>query len=317
MKFSAVFVLLFCFSSLFGQNGKEEELELSSKPANLYGTILVPESHKGVIALIIPGSGPTDRNGNSSIAGENNSLKFLAEDLAKNGIASLRIDKRGVGKSINAMKSEKDLTFDTYINDVIDWGFKILNDVRFKKLIVIGHSEGSLVGMSALEELESQLDIRAYISLAGGGFPIDKILSSQLKSLPDSSYKKAINILNQFKEGEKVENVSLDLFFIFRPSIQAYMISWIDKNPTEIIKKIKTPILIINGTNDLQVGVENAESLHDSNPKSELAIIKNLNHVLKSVEGGLEENKKTYSDPTMQNSPELIEVIIKFLNDNP
>ncbi len=317
MKFQLFILLLLNTTLLIAQSYKEEEIELISRPSNLFGTLLVPETHNSTVALIIPGSGPTNRNGNSTITGDNNSLKYLAEDLAKNGIASLRIDKRGVGKSLMAMTKEEDLRFDTYINDVIDWGYKILNDVRFKKLIVIGHSEGSLVGMSASKELEKELPLKAYISLAGAGFPIDEILTKQLKSLSDSTQTELQQIFTKFKNGETVEKVSLPLFSLFRPSIQQYMISWIKHNPSEEIKLLATPILVINGTTDLQVGAENANNLHKSNPKSELVIIENMNHVLKKSSSDLTENRATYSNPDLRNIPELNEAIIKFINSIP
>ena len=59
------------------------------------------------VVLIIPGSGPTDMDGNSAaLPGKNNSLKYLAEGLAGKGIASLRYDKRGIASSASAGKDE-------------------------------------------------------------------------------------------------------------------------------------------------------------------------------------------------------------------
>jgi alpha-beta hydrolase superfamily lysophospholipase len=82
--------------------------------------------------LIIAGSGPTDRNGNSpAIQGANNSLKYLAEGLAAQGIASVRYDKRGVAESKTAASSESDLRFETYIHDAVLWGKQLRTDKRF------------------------------------------------------------------------------------------------------------------------------------------------------------------------------------------
>jgi pimeloyl-ACP methyl ester carboxylesterase len=307
-------IICFCFSS-FAQN-TEEEIKLFAKPANLYGTLLVPENHNEVVVLIIPGSGPTDRDGNSAVMGKNNSLKFLAEDLAKEGISSLRIDKRGVGKSMSAITTEADLRFDTYIDDVINWGYKVLNDKRFKKLVVAGHSEGSLIGMVAMQELQQELDILGYVSLAGAGYPIDEVLLTQLKTLPDSLFDEAQNVLGKFKNGETVDKISPSLISIFRPSVQQYMISWIKHNPQEEIKKVNTPILIINGTTDIQVSVDNAEVLNKSNPKSELLIIENMNHIFKNAPIDRDENIKTYSNPELKNIPQLSEAIVKFIKAN-
>lgn len=315
---SILILSLLAFSSIIGaQNNTEEELILKSKPSDLYGTLLVPENHNAIVALIIPGSGPTNRDGNSTIAGNNNSLKYLAEDLAKNGISSLRIDKRGVGKSMLAMPGESELRFDTYINDVIDWGYKILNDVRFKQLIIIGHSEGSLVGMAATEELEKELNVKAYISIAGAGYPIDQILTIQLSNQPDTIKKEMEDIFKKLKNNETVDNVSAPLFMLFRPSIQPYMASWIKYVPAEEIKKIESPVLILNGTTDIQVSVDNAEKLHEANPKSEIAIIEGMNHVLKEAPEDKDKNMATYANPDLKNVPELIDTIVKFITSIP
>jgi hypothetical protein len=316
-KFHLIFVLVLVhFSLTISAQNTEEELELFAKPANLYGTLLVPENHNEVVVLIIPGSGPTDRDGNSSMAGKNNSLKFLAEDLAEQGISSLRIDKRGVAKSMSAMTTEADLRFDTYIDDVINWGFKVLNDNRFKKLVVIGHSEGSLISMIAMKELQQELDVLGYISLSGAGYPIDEVLLKQLKTLPDSLYQESQNTLSKLKNGETVDGISPSLISIFRPSIQQYMISWIKYNPKEEIKEVSVPILIINGTTDIQVSVDNAEALNKSNPKSELVFVEGMNHVFKTAPMDREENIKTYSNPELENTPQLSKTIVNFIKAN-
>ena len=85
------------------------------------------------LVIIIAGSGPTDMNGNT-IGSElqNNSLKMLAEGLATKGIASLRYDKRGIGKSQTAMMSEEELRFEHYIDDAAAWADMFSGDERFR-----------------------------------------------------------------------------------------------------------------------------------------------------------------------------------------
>ena len=313
------FILFFtvCLSLIsYAQNTVEEEIELYAKPANLYGTILCPDSNLGVVALIISGSGPTDRDGNSAGMSKNNSLKYLAEDLSKQGIASLRIDKRGVGKSLSAMKSENELTFDVYIDDIINWGYKILNDRRFKKLVIIGHSEGSLVGMAATKELEKELNVLGYVSLAGAGYPIDEVIMKQLKTLPDSIQNNAKIIFEKLKNDEKIKKVDPNLISLFRPSIQNYMASWVKLNPKELIKEVNAPILIVNGTTDIQVPIDNAEALHAANPKSEMVIVEGMNHVFKEAPADREENIKTYTNPDLKNMPKLADSIVNFIKSN-
>lgn len=316
IKHTFVILLVLFSMQLFGQKFTEEELELYAKPANLYGTLVVPDSALPVVALIIPGSGPTDRNGNTVGAANNNSLKYLAEDLSKNGIASLRIDKRGAGKSMSAMVAESELSFDVYIEDVINWGYKVLNDVRFKKLVVIGHSEGSLVGMMATQELEKDLDVLGYISLAGAGYPIDEVIMKQLKVMPDSVQDEAKHLFEKMKAKEKANVNDPQLMALFRPSLQKYMMSWVALNPQEQIKQVNSPILLVNGTTDIQVAPDNAEVMHIANPSSQLVIIENMNHVFKSASMDRAENLKTYNNPELKNVAELADILSKFIISN-
>src|SRR5579859_7330981 len=101
----------------------EELVQLKTPSGTIYGTLLVPSAPKRMpVVLLIAGSGPTDRNGNSAmLPAPNNSLKMLAEALAARNIASLRYDKRGIGESKAAMTAEKDLRFDTYVDDAVAW----------------------------------------------------------------------------------------------------------------------------------------------------------------------------------------------------
>src|ERR1043165_3945869 len=87
-----------------------DTVTLTTPTGALHGTLLVPASTRPVpLAVIIAGSGPTDRDGNSPmLQGKNNSLKMLAEGLAARGIASVRYDKRGIAGSAKAGGNEVD-----------------------------------------------------------------------------------------------------------------------------------------------------------------------------------------------------------------
>ena len=177
-----LFILSFCLSNLYGQN--EKIVTLKTPTGDLEGTLLTSESNAlGRVALIIAGSGPTDRDGNNQ-AMKNNSLKMLAVELGKDGISSLRYDKRAIGKSQKAGLKEVDIRFENYIQDAKDWVTYLKNEMKFKEVIVIGHSEGSLIGMIA----SRGKNVSKYISLAGAGQSADKIIREQLKSQPPFGY---------------------------------------------------------------------------------------------------------------------------------
>jgi len=140
-------------SGLFAQDNidslfTETEIVLKTHTEDIYGTLTIPNNAKTTpIVLVIAGSSPTDRNCNFTFGMQTNAYKMLAEVFANNGISCIRFDKRGIGKSKSAMSSESDLQFETYINDVIDWVSLIKSDKRFSGIFLLGHSEGSLIGM--------------------------------------------------------------------------------------------------------------------------------------------------------------------------
>lgn len=288
---------------------KSEGYNLEVEGGTIFGTLTIPnEEGTYPVALIHQGSGPTDRDGNSNIIGDNNSLKMLAEELAEAGIASVRYDKRGIAKSMDLIEKEEDLVFEDYISDVKLWISKLSDDSRFDKVFIIGHSEGALIGGQAAVDS----DIDGFISIAGTGYSAYDTLIRQLSTQPEKITDLTTPMLEQLKEGKLIENVPQELYSLFRPSVQPYLISWFKYDPVEVYKSIDAPILILQGDNDIQVTVEDAERL--SNAKdSKLVIINGMNHVLKDAPTDPEENLKTYSDPKLPINEELMKEIIEFI----
>jgi pimeloyl-ACP methyl ester carboxylesterase len=283
----------------------ETAITLKTNTGDIYGTLTTPKKFKTTsVALIIAGSGPTDRNGNGD------AYKQLAKSLAHNNIASLRFDKRGVAESMAAIKNESDLRFEDYINDAKDWIQLLKQDKRFTELVVIGHSEGSLIGMIASTSADK------FISIAGPGQSIDKILKIQLSTEPKEVKELEFTILDSLAKVKMVENIDSKLDFLFRKSIQPYMISWIKYNPQIEIQKLTIPTLIIQGTKDIQVSVEEANLLSKGKPNAKLVLIDKMNHPLKTVEGDLEENMATYNNPDLPINKELVKVISNFILKN-
>jgi alpha-beta hydrolase superfamily lysophospholipase len=260
------------------------------------------------LVLIIAGSGPTDRNGNNAFM-TNNSLKMLAEGLKNDGISSLRFDKRGVGESIESGLKEIDLRFEDYIQDVEEW-IKLFNkDDRFSNIIVLGHSEGSLIGMIASHKQK----VNKFISIAGAGISAGNIIREQLKNQPQIVLDESLPIIEKIEKGETVENVSQMLYSLFRPSVQPYMISWFKYDPQKEIAKLDIPILIIQGTTDIQVSISDADKLALGNKKSQKIIIEGMNHILKDADANRQKNIETYSIPDLPLNKELIRIIVNFI----
>lgn len=263
-------------------------------------------------AILIAGSGPTDKDGNSlTLPGKNNSLKMLAEELKAEGIAVIRYDKRGIGDNAALAKNESELRFDDYAEDAAAWIRFAQADARFSEVAVIGHSEGALVGLVAA----NQEGVASYVSLTGVGRPADELLKQQLSTLPAAQFEEAQAILEQLAQGKTVDDVSPELQQVFRPSVQPYLQSWMAYDPVEQLENLEAEALVVGGTRDLQVPPEDAELLHEAKPSSELFIVDGMNHVLKSVPDDQQANMGAYTDPDLPLTDGLTERIAEFLKD--
>ena len=300
---SLFLIFSFCVSA--------QEVILQTSTCDLHGTLLQPkENPSSTLVIIHAGSGATDRNGNQSIL-QNNSLKMLAEALEENGIASLRYDKRAIGKSKVENFKEEEYRFDDLVTDLKSWIIKMDTDYDYKNIVVIGHSEGSLIGM--LASYDNPL-VDKYISIAGPGRPADEIILDQLSAQGKGIGDMVAPYLQKLKSGDTIGNVPMSLMSIMRPSVQPYVISWFQYDPAKEIAKLKIPVLIIQGDTDIQVAVSEAEILHNASSGSKMTVVKNMNHVLKTITGDLKDNYASYNNPDLPLNKELVSSIVRFIN---
>jgi pimeloyl-ACP methyl ester carboxylesterase len=289
------------------------DVEVATPSGTLVGTIDLP-SGKGPwpVVLFVAGSGPTDRDGNSASL-KNDCLKQLGRSLAKRGIAALRFDKRGVGASAAAGSNEAKLSIAIFADDAAAWIKKLRADKRFTKVVVLGHSEGSLIGVLAAK----QAPYDAMISVAGAGRELRAVLRDQLKpTLPAELYSKANAIVAELEAGRTVADVPQPLMALFRPSVQPYLISWLKYDPAKEIAGLSVPILVVQGTTDLQVSVDDAKLLAGNNQHAKLAIIENMNHVMKhTTEKTLAGQMQCYSDPALPIEPRVVDAVETFLKE--
>ena len=291
----------------------ENNLEVDIDNGSLLGTLTIPENFTtGSIVLIVAGSGATDRDGNSLKMGiHTDSYKYISHELAKNNIASFRFDKRSLNPNKIKNYNETDLKIEDFINDVVSITKFLKNDKRFNKIILLGHSEGSLLSILS-SKIES---VSGLISLAGSGKGANEILLEQLKTQVGIDIQELTFLLKQFKDGKFVSDIKNPILkTIFPINKQKYLISWIKYIPKKEIENIDCNVQIIQGTTDIQVSLENALELNKSNKKSKLSIIENMNHVLKDAPIDKVENLKTYSNPNLPLSNKLVPIIIDFVN---
>ncbi|ROL66863.1 alpha/beta hydrolase [Pseudomonas protegens] len=312
MMLRVLLLSLSLFTGLVNAAVLQRPVSLETGHGELYGSMLLPKSAQPVpVVLIISGSGPTDRDGNNPDGGRNDSLKRLAWVLAKHNIASVRYDKRGVAASLAATPDERNLTLDAYVADAVAWGKQLKADPRLGQLIVLGHSEGALIASLAA----AQLDAAAVISISGTARPVDQVLRQQLSyRLPPALMVRSNELLDSLKAGQVDNDVPPALQVIFRPSVQPYLITLFREDPAAAFAHLKMPALIIQGSNDIQVSVDDARVLKAAKPDAQLTLIDGMNHVLRIVPNDLKRQLASYKDPQLPLAAELGRSIISFID---
>ena len=302
------FFILVCFS-IKGKSQNStfisEEIEINTF---VDGTLLMPTTSKPPLAIIIADYGAKDRNGNEDFS-KNNSLKQLAEQLTQNGIATFRYDKRIV-KQIKKGKVDKNISFDDFITDAISTLTYFKNQNNFSCIYIIGHGQGSLVGMIAAQE-----GADGFISLAGSGKSIDLVITEQIEAMDPSLSEPTKKAFKNLKEGKSVLNYPPALSSIFSPDVQPFITNWMQYSPTQSLQNLNIPVLIINGTKDLQVHVNEAKLLSEANEKATLEIIDKMNHVFFIIEGDDLENSKSYNESYRKISGILVNHITSFIKN--
>ena len=191
MRYCFLFIVFFVcnFNLILGN----DYIVKSYDNHNLHGTLIESESLNSTLAVIIAGSGPTDRDGNNvNIKG--NYLMMLAEGLNENGISTFRYDKRGVGKSLGDITSPDEIKFTDYINDAISIINHFRETKKYKRITVIGHSEGALIGMIASRSIAD-----SFISIAGAGEDYLTLIERQLSIQPEYIKSMSTPILKKLK----------------------------------------------------------------------------------------------------------------------
>ena len=288
---------------------------LVTPTGTVYGTLELPAKAFPVpVVLIIAGSGPTDRNGNSpALPGANNSLKLLASGLAERGIASFRYDKRGIAASAKAAMSEQDIRFTNYIDDAKSLIGKLNADPRFSSVTVAGHSEGSLIGMVAAREAAAD----GFVSLEGAGRRPCAVIVEQLTGqLPAETIAQADTIMGVMEAGtvpDSTYKVPAILYALFRPSVRPYMVSWFKYDPAVEISKLTVPVMIVQGTTDIQVTQTDADAMAAGLPAAKMLVIEGMNHVLKEAPPGRAAQGPAYSDGTIPVVPKLLDEVAAFV----
>ncbi|ASJ90954.1 alpha/beta hydrolase [Porphyrobacter sp. CACIAM 03H1] len=313
-------IILACAAALAhpaaaGTAPAEVPIEAPGPQGALAGTMARSIEGEGPVALIIPGSGPTDRDGNSPMGIAAASYRLLAQGLAANGITTVRIDKRGMFGSDAAVADANAVTIADYVSDIATWVRRTREETGTPCVWLIGHSEGGLVSLAAAQEVPG---LCGLVLIAAPGKPMGEVIRAQLRANPaNASLLPAAEIaIDRLTAGEKVEAETLPqpLLPLFGPAVQDYLISAFALDPSELAKRADLPMLIVQGGKDLQVPAEDARRLAAANPSAVLEILPDANHVLKDVAGSSPaDNLVTYGNPDLPLAEAVVPTIAGFI----
>ena len=289
------------------------EIALPAQPAPLHGTLLAPEGEVAAVAVILPGSGPTDRDGNSPLGIRAATYRLLAEGLAEDGIATVRMDKRGIGASAAAGGSEADLRFGDYVADARAWTSEAVRRTGKPCAWLIGHSEGALIATLAAE---NNPEVCGLVLLSGAGRPAITVLREQFQAVPEPVRGQALTILDRLEKGETVADVPPALAAAFRPSVQPYLASWAPLDPAEALGRYRGPFFIGQGETDLQTRETDAQALKAARPDATLVIWPGVNHVLKTAPADRQANMAVYVAPDLPLAPGVAEDVAGFIREH-
>jgi pimeloyl-ACP methyl ester carboxylesterase len=289
----------------------DRDVSIDGGKAPLHGSLRSPPGAHGPAVLIIAGSGPTDRDGHSTVPGVTpGTYKLISEGLAARGIVSLRFDKRAIAASAAAAPPERELRLSTYVDDAVAWSKYLGQQRGVSCVVLLGHSEGALIAALAAQKTP----VCGVISISGAGRPLGVVIGEQLNAaLPDAMKPAALKVLAELQAGRTVADPPPALAGLFRPSVQPYLISEIELDPPAELAKVKAPVLILQGERDIQVTVADAEALKVGRPDATLVLLPGVNHVLKAAPLDRAANIATYADPSTPLGPGVLAPIVAFV----
>ncbi len=309
------------------------EVTLTRDGVTLAGTLVEPRggsSPEMPLVIIVAGSGPTDRDGNSPLLpGRNNGLRELAEALADEGIATLRYDKRGIAGSPAPGMREEDLRIDDLAADLVAWALWSRQAGITGPLFFLGHSEGALVSLIAAtssgdSELlagapEARDRLAGVITVAGSAKRFDQLILNQLSAQFPSDgevMQQATAAMEALTVGQTTEVSAPEIQAILRPSVQPYLISVVRRDPMALAGALPVPLLAIGGGADIQVPAGDADELAEAAGDGRALVLESMSHVLKQAEpGNAASQNAAYSDPSVPLAEGLVPAIAEFVTE--
>ena len=291
----------------------ETPYTIRSGTLGLAATLTLPRGVAGrvPVAVIIAGSGPTDRNGNSMLGIRPNSYAQLAWRLAERGIATLRYDKRGMPGTQGTFDMAK-MTLEDFAGDARAAAESLARDPRFSRVVLVGHSEGASLALMAARQ---GAPVAAVVHVSGLGRPLTEVIREQLgRQLDSATLVRYDTAMKHYLLGEQPADVPPQLAMLFVPVNQTFMRSLAAFDAPAAIRAVRQPVLIVQGETDLQASVADAVRLHAARPDARLVVVPEVNHVLKHVaDKTLAGQGPSYTDPSLPIAPEVVAAIADWI----
>lgn len=312
---------VFCLvAALTALHASERDVVIPAPWGSISATVATADTGSDTAVLIVAGSGPTDRNGNSGLGPNTYTYKMLSDGLVRSGYGVLRYDKRAIGESRYEVGDIAEVVFDDFVDDAA-LCVAYLRSLGYQRVVVAGHSEGGSIALHLA--LREDVAVDGLVLLCAPGYPMDAILMKQLAAQLVPQYlglmASATNIINTLKRGEMVaeERVPRELMSLFHPSVQRFLISSMADDPRDIAARVEVPMLIITGGHDVQVSVDNGEALLAAQPAARHLSFERMSHVLKDAATAerVEQLVSVYNNSQLPLTEPLVPTIHEFINN--
>jgi pimeloyl-ACP methyl ester carboxylesterase len=290
----------------------EEPIQWSNGAQRLSGTLSHPtEPGRVPVALIIAGSGPTDRDGNSTLGLKTDLYQKIAWGLAGQSIAAVRFDKRGIGGSA-ALGSTEPVSFDDFADDVVAGARVLAADPRFSRVFLIGHSEGAGLATRAANRGAPVAGV-AMLSGLGRGFRtvVREQLARQFDSAGVANFER---LMDAYLGSGPMPEVPVALAALFPPSARRFVQTAVAIDPADEARRTPVPVLVVQGATDIQTTVADADALRLARPDARVLIVPAANHLFVRAEKPDQASQlSTYTDPSLPLVPQLLQALTEFI----
>jgi hypothetical protein len=307
IRMPAIAAALWCFLALMSFAGAAFADESRIRVGAIDAWLSVPSgTEQPPVALLIAGSGSTDHDGNGPQV-KPATLKKLSDALVAHGIATLRYDKRGAGGWKQEFGKPEDFRFKDYVDDAAALIAHLRASAKFSKIVVIGHSEGGLVGILAAR----RIPVDKLVLLAVSARKQGDLLKAQLeKKLPPDKFAAIAKAIDRIMAGEIVDPMPPGL--AIPPSLQPGITSAFTEDPIPPLQKIEEPILVVAGGKDSQLARLDFLALTTAAFAAKTLWLPDMNHVLIDVSDDADD-LAAYNQPERPLDADMIAVIADFI----